>query len=63
MAVSVGYCGLDRARLPLRGDEIRECWEEGIAASLARDPAAEPAELPVVDVAQATAAAEGSLGL
>lgn len=60
VAVNVGYCGLDRARLPLRGDEIRGCWEEGLRASLARE---EPsAELPVIDIGP-TAAAEGSLGL
>ena len=27
MAGSLGYCGLDRRRRPLAGDEIRECWE------------------------------------
>jgi hypothetical protein len=25
--VNLGYCGLDRDRTPLRGDEIRPCWE------------------------------------
>jgi hypothetical protein len=25
----MGYCGLDRERRPLRGDEIRACWEAG----------------------------------
>jgi hypothetical protein len=25
--VNLGYCGLDRGRSPLRGDEIRPCWE------------------------------------
>lgn len=28
VAANVGYCGLDRDRRPLRGDEIRACWEE-----------------------------------
>jgi hypothetical protein len=37
VAAQLGYCGLDRARLPLRGDEIRGCWE---ASAL-------PAEQPV----------------
>ena len=23
----MGFCGLDRERRPLRGDEIRACWE------------------------------------
>jgi hypothetical protein len=27
VAVNLGYCGLDRDRQPLRGDEIRPCWE------------------------------------
>lgn len=27
VAGSLGYCGLDRRRQPLVGDEIRECWE------------------------------------
>ena len=27
MAAQLGYCGLDRQRKPLRGDEIRACWE------------------------------------
>ena len=29
MAGSLGYCGLDRKREPLAGDEIRACWEPG----------------------------------
>jgi hypothetical protein len=27
VAGSLGYCGLDRRRQPLIGDEIRACWE------------------------------------
>jgi hypothetical protein len=27
VAVNLGYCGLDRGRSPLRGDEIRPCWD------------------------------------
>ena len=27
MAAQLGYCGLDRRRQPLRGDEIRSCWD------------------------------------
>jgi hypothetical protein len=27
VAAQLGYCGLDRQREPLRGDEIRACWE------------------------------------
>ena len=32
VAANVGYCGLDRDRTPLRGDEIRACWEEAPAS-------------------------------
>lgn len=28
VAAGIGYCGLDRGRAPLRGDEIRGCWED-----------------------------------
>ncbi len=27
----MGYCGLDKRRTPLVGDEIRACWEAGAA--------------------------------
>ncbi|MFL5779636.1 MAG: hypothetical protein ACJ761_11950 [Chloroflexota bacterium] len=27
VAAQIGYCGLDPRRGPLRGDEIRGCWE------------------------------------
>jgi hypothetical protein len=38
--VNLGYCGLDRDRSPLRGDEIRPCWE-----AVPEAPGAEPASL------------------
>jgi hypothetical protein len=28
VAAQLGYCGLDRRRAPLIGDEIRACWED-----------------------------------
>jgi hypothetical protein len=31
VAGTLGYCGLDRRRLPLHGDELRGCWEGVIA--------------------------------
>jgi hypothetical protein len=31
VAAQLGYCGLDRERRPLRGDEIRACWEASVA--------------------------------
>jgi hypothetical protein len=27
VAAGLGYCGLDRRRVPLRGDELRACWD------------------------------------
>jgi hypothetical protein len=29
LAANVGFCGLDRRRLPLTGSELRGCWEAG----------------------------------
>ncbi len=29
VAGGLGFCGLDRARTPLRGEELRGCWEPG----------------------------------
>jgi hypothetical protein len=34
----MGFCGLDRKRQPLNGDEVRACWQDG-AAPLPADPA------------------------
>jgi hypothetical protein len=31
VAGNLGYCGLDRRRSPLSGDEIRACWEPASA--------------------------------
>lgn len=33
MAAQLGYCGLDRRRLPLSGGELRGCWAAGPARS------------------------------
>jgi len=38
VAAQLGYCGLDRKRLPLVGDEIRACWEGAPAADAPADP-------------------------
>jgi hypothetical protein len=38
VAAQLGYCGLDRGRQPLVGDEIRSCWE-------AWPPGADPATI------------------
>ena len=34
VAARIGYCGLDRRRLPLAGTELRGCWEAGVARPL-----------------------------
>jgi len=34
VAAQLGYCGLDRRRQPLRGDEMRGCWEGAAAAPI-----------------------------
>jgi hypothetical protein len=41
VVANLGYCGLDRTRAALTGDEIRPCWEARTAESAA-------AALPVV---------------
>lgn len=38
VAGSLGYCGLDRRHAPLRGDEMRACWD-GRAEALAEPSA------------------------
>ena len=38
LAASLGYCGLDRRRLPLTGRELRGCWTERPAAAEATEP-------------------------
>jgi hypothetical protein len=35
VAPQIGFCGLDRRRRPLAGDEIRGCWEASPASDLA----------------------------
>lgn len=39
IAGHLGYCGLDRQRLPLRGDEQRGCWQEAAHLVDVRAPA------------------------
>jgi hypothetical protein len=34
VAGQLGFCGLDRQRRPLNGDEIRPCWEAADAATI-----------------------------
>jgi len=54
VAAGVGFCGLDRSRAPLHGDEIRACWEDSQATA---DPTSGDAAgdwLPDVDPAAPT---------
>jgi hypothetical protein len=37
VAAKIGFCGLDRKREPLQGDEVRACWVDG-ALPAPRDP-------------------------
>jgi hypothetical protein len=37
VAARIGFCGLDRRREPLHGDEVRACWEDG-ATAIPPDP-------------------------
>jgi hypothetical protein len=37
VAARVGFCGLDKRRVPLNGDEVRACWADG-ALALPPDP-------------------------
>jgi hypothetical protein len=43
LAADVGYCALDRRRLPLTGRELRGCWQAAVAgaATAAPPPAVE----------------------
>jgi hypothetical protein len=47
VAAQLGYCGLDRRRLPLAGTELRGCWEAG-PTRLPDAPADAPRD-PVLD--------------
>jgi len=38
LAASVGYCGLDRRRLPLTGRELRGCWTGPLPGTEAEPP-------------------------
>jgi hypothetical protein len=74
VAAQLGYCGLDRQRRPLAGDEIRACWEAAApapeVAPVAVRPSSEsdPARTPVrrlefVEVRSSVgAAASGAAG-
>jgi hypothetical protein len=48
VAAQLGYCGLDRTRQPLTGDEIRGCWDAWPAGALAT------ADVPLTIVAART---------
>ena len=46
VATQVGYCGLDRGRMPLTGTELRGCWTPGPARTAGDVPTASAAEPP-----------------
>lgn len=65
VAARFGFCGLDRHRLPLNGDEVKACWEDG-AVPVPPDPAM-PGLLDLLTVRALgepvdTGAAAGALG-
>jgi hypothetical protein len=73
VAGQLGYCGLDRRRQPLTGDEIRGCWEAWPAALLpdgavpltiapARSPGEGKQPLAFVEVAAEEASADDATG-
>jgi hypothetical protein len=37
VAAQLGYCGLDRKRAPLVGDEIRPCWEAATSVPVVQE--------------------------
>lgn len=50
----LGYCGLDKGRSPIGGDEIRSCWSAPTAVvaeavSVARSDSERPFDLPSTD--------------
>jgi hypothetical protein len=55
VAARVGFCGLDRRREPLQGDEVRACWDD--AAAEATDEPAGPGLLGLI------AASSGVIGV
>ena len=57
VAARVGFCGLDRRRRPLQGDEVRACWEDG-ATPVPPDPATPG----LLDLLTVSALGEPSLG-
>jgi hypothetical protein len=48
VTAGIGYCGLDRTRRPLNGDEIRGCW----TGRPGDDSSAGPPKLPPVPPAR-----------
>jgi hypothetical protein len=38
IAGNLGFCGLDRGRTPLRGDEQRGCWEKATRMPVLASP-------------------------
>lgn len=50
VAANLGYCGLDRSRRPLAGDELRGCWQERPAVAESAEGTGSPSRpLPTAD--------------
>jgi hypothetical protein len=61
VAANLGYCGLDRARTPLAGDELRGCWTQAPVTADAESggrsrplPVHTPAATPRLDFVEVT---------
>ncbi len=52
IAAQLGYCGLDKRRLPLAGSELRGCWEPGPVRAFDALPVTSdaPGSIPDADV-------------
>jgi hypothetical protein len=46
VASRLGFCGLDRRRTPIHGDEVRPCWEDGALVAPDRPPDWLPESVP-----------------
>jgi hypothetical protein len=62
VAGSILYCGLERTRTPLRGDEVRPCWETGRPTADQNDRSIDDHRIPMAPAAMVTVAPAHSLG-
>jgi hypothetical protein len=62
VAGGILYCGLGRTRIPLRGDEVRPCWEAGSQAPDQNDRSIPDHPIPVAPAGLVAVAPAGGLG-